>query len=436
MTLLRWLRNTPRIVLRAFISGSRQALIPYCRVLRPHRRGNSLSPLLRLKIAASSDTDSRLTRLFDRGESMKFRTAILDSIALLAMATSQGAGAATLNIYFIDVEGGQSTLLLTPAGESLLIDAGWAGNGAPGSAPGDPAQSRDANRILAAARDAGINQIDYALITHFHADHDGGVPELAKLMPIRHFIDHGSLPVEAQRDAETKATFEAYLAVRNKVAHIEPKPGDQLPMKDIEAIVVSAAGKTLLKPLAGAGQVNAKCAGSAALPPGDAIENPRSTGILVKFGQFRFLNVGDLIGEPLFNLSCPKSLIGSVDVYEVTHHGGADNANPAIFAAFAPRVAIMNNGLKKGGALGTYEALHHVSGLEDVWQLHRSEAAGGKNFAVERIANLDERTAHWLKLSANEDGSFRVLNGRTGKWKNYSARSARAAGTLQAAGSL
>jgi competence protein ComEC len=219
---------------------------------------------------------------------MKLGLAIPYFIASLAIVTSQGAGAATLNIYFIDVEGGRSTLLLTPAGKSLLIDAGWAGSGTPGSMPGDAAQSRDANRILAAARDAGINQIDYALITHFHADHDGGVPELAKLMPIRHFIDHGRLPMEAQRDAETKATFEAYLAVHKKLAHIEPKPGDQLPMKDIEAIVVSAAGMTLLRPLAGAGQVNGKCGGSATLPPGDAIENPRSTGILVKFGQFRF----------------------------------------------------------------------------------------------------------------------------------------------------
>jgi hypothetical protein len=145
----------------------------------------------------------------------------------------------------------------------------------------------------------------------------------------------------------------------------------------------------------------------------------------VIFGRFRFLNLGDLIGQPLFKLTCPKTLIGSVYVYEVTHHGGADDANPAIFAAFSPRVAIMNNGLKKGGALGTYKALHQVHGLEDVWQLHRSDTAGDENFAVERIANLDESTADWIKISASEDGSFRVLNGRTARWKSYSARSAR-----------
>jgi hypothetical protein len=103
----------------------------------------------------------------------------------------------------------------------------------------------------------------------------------------------------------------------------------------------------------------------------------------------------------------------------VAHHGGADAAVPATFAAFKPRIAIMNNGVKKGGALVTYEYLHQVQGLEDVWQAHRSEAAGKENYAESRIANLDESTAHWIKLSANDDGSFRVQNGRTGNWQTY-----------------
>ena len=242
-------------------------------------------------------------------------------------------------------------------------------------------------------------------------------------MPIRHFIDHGSLPPEAQKDAGLKASFEAYLDVRNKVQHIEPRPGDRLPLKEIDALIVSSAASTIAKPLSGAGEFNAAC-GRSPLPPGDPIENPRSTGILVTFGKFRFLDVGDLSGQPLFDLACPKDLIGSVDIYLVAHHGGADAADPATFAAFKPRVAVMNNGLKKGGALATYVSLHHVQGLEDVWQLHRSEAAGDANFPADRIANPDESTAHWIKLSATEDGSFRVLNGRTGEWKSYPARHA------------
>jgi beta-lactamase superfamily II metal-dependent hydrolase len=342
-------------------------------------------------------------------------------IAWLAIGTAHGATAKTLDIYFIDVEGGQSTLLVTPSGESLLIDAGWAGNGSPGSKSGDPSKSRDANRIVAAARDAGIKQIDYALLTHFHPDHEGGFPELAQLIPIRHFIDHGSLAVEGQKDAGLKDASEAYLAVRNKVPHVEPKPGDRLPLKDIDAVIVSSAASAIAKPFPGAGEINTACPRSAP-PPGDAIENPRSTGLVVSFGKFRFLDVGDLTGLPLFDLACPKNLIGSVDVYLVAHHGGADASDPATFAAFKPRVAVMNNGLKKGGALATYESLHHVAGLEDVWQLHRSEAAGDKNFAAERIANPDESTAYWIKLNASEDGSFRVLNGRTGQWKSYAVR--------------
>lgn len=354
---------------------------------------------------------------------MRSRLSSLSSIAFLLLVATHCAVAKTLDIYFIDVEGGQSTLLVTPKGESLLIDTGWAGDGLRGSRPGDPSQSRDANRVVAAARDAGIKQIDYVLITHFHADHDGGVPELAQLMPILHFIDHGSLPAEAQKDEETKNAFDAYLTVRNKVPHIQPKPGDRLPLKDIDAVIVSSAASIITKPFSGAGELNAAC-GRSSLPPGDSIENPRSTGIVVTFGRFRFLDVGDLSGQPLYDLACPKSILGSVDAYLVAHHGGADVSDPATFAAFKPRVAIMNNGLKKGGAPATFESLHHAPSLEDVWQLHRSEAAGEMNFAVERIANPDESTAHWIKLSAAADGSFRVLNGRTGEWKYYAARHA------------
>ena len=120
------------------------------------------------------------------------------------------------------------------------------------------------------------------------------------------------------------------------------------------------------------------------------MENTRSTGIVVKFGQFRFLDVADFSGQPQYNLACPKGLIGPIDVYLVAHRGDKDNADPAISAAIEPRVAVENHGLKKGGSRETYELLLHVAGLEDVWQLHWSEKAGEKNFAAERIANLVE----------------------------------------------
>jgi competence protein ComEC len=344
--------------------------------------------------------------------------------AAIAAAAAHAMAAKTLDIYFIDVEGGQSTLLVTPAGQTLLIDAGFPGSGTFQSKPGDPRNARDAMRIAAAARDAGVTHIDYLLITHFHADHDGGVVELAQLMPSRTFIDHGSVGPEAEGNVPgTLEAFSAYAAVRAKGRHVEPKPGDRLPLKGIRAIVVSSAESTIVTPLAGAGGDNPACAASAR-DAQERYENPRSTGIRVQFGKFRFLDVGDLSGQPLFALACPRNLVGPVDVYLVAHHGGADAADPATLAAFKPRVAILNNGVTKGGAPEVFASLRQAQGqgLEDVWQLHRSENPGAENFADERIANIDDRTAHWIKLSANDDGSFRVMNGRTGVVTSYRVR--------------
>jgi hypothetical protein len=342
----------------------------------------------------------------------------------LLTASARGAYASsdpTLEIYFVDVEGGQATLIVTPDKQSLLIDTGWAGEGS-GFRPGDPQLARDANRIVAAARDAGVKQIDDLLITHFHSDHDGGVSELAQLMPIRVFIDHGSPSEDAEKtSAETREAFAAYARVRSTAArHIEPRPGDRLPLQGVEATIVSSAGATLIRPLPGAGEKNRLCQGEASAPR-DPYENPRSTGLVIRYGRFRFLDVGDLSGRPLFDLACPVSLIGPVDAYLVAHHGGPDVADPATFAAFRPRVAIMNNGLSKGGARVTYQALHQVPGLEDVWQLHLSAEARDSNFAARYVANIDESTAHWIRLSARRDGSFRILNQRTGEWKEYAA---------------
>src|SRR5262245_30441651 len=332
----------------------------------------------------------------------------------------RGGGEArqTLDIYFIDVEGGQSTLIVSPAGESFLIDTGYAGDGTFQSKAGDPARARDAQRIAAAARDAGITRIDYLLITHFHADHDGGVVELAQLLPIGTFIDHGGVLPEAEaRVAGTLDAFAAYAAVRAKGRHLEPTPGERLPLKGVTAVVVSAAGATLRQPLPGSGAANPAC-GPEAPPAQEPTENPRSTGVHLEFGRFRFLDVGDLSGAPLFALGCPRSLVGPVDIYLVAHHGGADAANPATFAAFKPRVAIVNNGAVKGGAPETFATLHNLSALEDVWQLHRSRNEGARNFTDDRIANLDETTAHWIKVRARDDGSFAVTDGRTGARQN------------------
>ena len=340
------------------------------------------------------------------------------TLLLAALGCASGIQAATLDLYFIDVEGGQSTLIVTPQRQTLLIDAGW-GDGTAASAPGaEP--GRDAKRIAAAARAAGVTKIDYLLITHFHADHAGGVPALARLLPVGTFIDHGSfLPADRDNPA-TVAMFNAYAEVRTSGRHLQPKPGDRLPLRGIEAVIVSADGTVLQAPLKGAGLRNAACRPPAPDDPAPD-ENRRSTGVVLRYGRFRFLDLGDLSGQHLHELVCPIDQIGPVDAYLVAHHGNVDTADPATFAAFQPRVAILNNGLSKGGFKEMFQTLRQSRDVGDVWQLHWSQRAGAENYGPEFIANLDERSAHWIRLRARADGSFSVLNGRTGIAKQYPA---------------
>jgi len=334
---------------------------------------------------------------------------LLAAVLALAVAAEPSR---TLDIYFIDVEGGQSTLIVTPTGQSLLIDTGFAGF-----------DGRDSGRIIEAARTAGITRIDYLLITHFHWDHDGGVVELARQMPIRTFIDYGDLDRSSEATSvagwpTTVERYNAYLPVRATGAHLSPRPGDRLPLSGVDVTFVSASGATLARHLPGAGHVNTACEPPAP-PPSDPFENPRSIGIVLRFGQFRFLDVGDLSGTPLFALLCPRNLIGQVDLYLIPHHGARDVSYPATFAGLRPRVAIVNNGARKGGAPEMFDALRRAPGLEGAWQLHRSQHEGAMNLPEGQIANLDETTGHWIKVSAKKSGAFTVTNRRTGVMTAY-----------------
>jgi hypothetical protein len=276
---------------------------------------------------------------------------------------------------------------------------------------------------MAAARAARINRLDYLLVTHFHGDHVGGVPEVAKRLPVATFVDYGE-PIE--KDASVAEPFAAYKPARARGHHLHPAPGDRLAIDGVEIEVVSAGGALLTKPLSGtsgAGQANPACTGLGP-QPANASENPRSMGIRLKLGRFSFLDLGDLMGTNLAALTCPTNLIGHADVYLVPHHGNKDTAIPAVIAAVSPRVAILNNGVSKGGDAEAFESLRGALGIEDTWQLHKTRHSGARNFPDAFIANLnledgEKDNAAWLKVSATERGSFTVTNARTGLTKSY-----------------
>jgi beta-lactamase superfamily II metal-dependent hydrolase len=315
--------------------------------------------------------------------------------------------ARTLDVYFIDVEGGQSTLIVSPTGESLLVDAGYSGFG-----------GRDPNRIAAAAKLAGVKQIDYLLITHYHQDHVGGVAELAQKLPIKHFLDHGA---NTETGAEPEARYAKYKAVVGSNPHTVATPGKKIPIRGLGVEVLSGAGAVITSALKGAGAPNPLCA-SAQKIADDTTENSQSLGLIVTFGRFRFLDLGDLTWNKELAMACPNNLIGTVDVYLTTHHGGIGSGPPALVHALKPRVAIMNNGATKGGTPPTWQIVRDTPGLQDLWQLHYS-VAGGKDHNVEEklIANpdADKDQGNWIKLSAESDGSFTVTNGRNQFSKTY-----------------
>jgi beta-lactamase superfamily II metal-dependent hydrolase len=320
------------------------------------------------------------------------------------------AASKNLEVYFIDVEGGQSTLFISPSGQSLLIDTGWPGN-----------NGRDADRIAAVAKQAGLKKIDYLLITHFHTDHVGGVPQLATRIPIGTYIDHGT-SVEHGKDED--ALFKAYLDTRANSPHILAKPGDTIPLKGVKVQVLSAAGDEITQPLPGAGEPNTLC-GSEEKRPVDETENARSVGTLITFGKFRALDLGDLTWNKEMDLVCPVNRVGKVDVYIVSHHGMNMSGSKTSVHAFAPRVAIMDNGAHKGGTAEAYQAIKSSPGLEDIWQLHYAVAGGDANNANEKyLANVEggEDKGYGIKLTVHPNGSFQVTNQRTGVSQDYDAR--------------
>ena len=334
------------------------------------------------------------------------------TIVLLAVAGAALLPAAkNLEIYLIDVEGGQATLFVAPSGESMLVDTGWSGN-----------NSRDAGRIAAAAKHAGVKQIDFLLVTHFHEDHVGGVPQLARKLPIKNFIDHGE---SVEHDQRAKELYAAYVEYRAKGNHILAKPGVTIPIKGLDVKVLPADGDEIDSPLPGAGQANPLCAADRLKAP-DATENARSVGTLITFGSFRALDMGDLTWNKEHELMCPNNKVGTVDLYIVSHHGSDLSGSPAFVQGIHPRVAIMDNGARKGGSPSVWQTIHGSPGLEDIWQLHYAVAGGKDNNTPDTfIANTDEAgdQGNWIHVSVHPDGSFTVNNTRNKYSKTYGPRS-------------
>jgi len=328
---------------------------------------------------------------------------------LLAACAGSLPAAKDLEIYAIDVEGGQATLLVAPGGQSLLIDTGFPGF-----------NHRDGDRIAAAAKAAGVKKIDYLLITHFHQDHVGGVQGLAKHLPILHFVDHGA-QTETGKDAEI--LFNEYKSFRDKREHIVVKPGDTIPIKGLDVQVLSSAGKVIASPLPGAGEPTPDCAGYTR-PPADTGENGQSVGVLITFGAFRMLDMGDLTADHEYDLVCPNNKIGTVDLFVVSHHGvNTSNSLPFVHA-ISPRVAVMNNGPAKGGDPGVWQTLRDTRGLLDLWQLHYAvNSDKAHNSADTFIANVETICeGKWIEITAQKDGTFHVVNSRDKFQKTYVKR--------------
>ena len=318
-------------------------------------------------------------------------------------AQSEGKG---LQIYAIDVEGGQATLLVAPGGHSLLVDTGWPGN-----------NGRDAQRIEAAMKDAGIAKIDKVLITHFHTDHVGGVPNLIEHVKVGEFLDHG---VNREDSDITRHDYAAYIKAIGTTPRRTVHPGDTIDVPGLSIIVLTADGEHIKSVPGVKAEPNPYCASEPKWEL-DTTENPRSAGILVRFGKFRFLDLGDLTKTKEIPLVCPDNLIGRVDLYLVNHHGFNLSNSKAFVDAIQPRVAIMDNGAHKAGSPEAWQTVHESPGLQDLYMLHTAEDSdAAHNSAEPLIANLKGGSdGAYFKVVAHQNGSFSVTNSRTGKTKNY-----------------
>jgi beta-lactamase superfamily II metal-dependent hydrolase len=321
-------------------------------------------------------------------------------IVLVLLFCALLAPAQALRIYAIDTEGGKATLYVAPSGESMLIDTGY-----------DGLENRDANRIAQAAAAAGVKRINHLVITHFHADHIGGLKQLLAKLPVDHVYDHG-------KTVEPGPGYDAYTAARGSIPHTVLQPGDSVPLKGVQVLVVASNGKMIEKPMEGSKE-NPLCSSYKAIAD-DRGENSQSLALLITFGKLRISDLGDLSWNKEHELACPVNKVGTVDLYMSTHHGTKTSGPPQIIHALHPRVALMNNGAVKGGSAETLSILKASPGMTDTWQLHYSNAGAELNSPEQFLANTTEKcNGEWLEVTGEKNGTIKILNHRNGFSKTY-----------------
>ncbi len=342
--------------------------------------------------------------------------------ALCLLPAAALAGSDTLLIEAIDVEGGAATLYITPERQSLLIDSGWPAE--IGAKDPDSAQ-----RIIASARRHGLSKLDYVLITHYHVDHVGGLSELLKEFPVGTVLDHG--PNRETPPANMAPAFAAgqpatlypkYIDAIRGHAHRTLAPGDTLSIGSLQLTVVTSDGVTIARALPGAGGAIAECAGMQPMAQDGGEENSRSVGLVMTFGRSRIAALGDLTWNMEKMLVCPRDKVGPVDLLVVSHHGSNFSNSPALLHALAPRVAIVDNGPKKGGDAETYETVSHSPRLRRLWQLHFAERAGPEHNVPETYIANPSATGDMnasLEVVVAKTGALTVTNERTGFSETY-----------------
>ncbi|MBP85345.1 MAG: hypothetical protein CMJ64_01295 [Planctomycetaceae bacterium] len=343
------------------------------------------------------------------------RIAALTTVLVLSLTSFSSAGTkdGRFDIYWVDVEGGAATLMVTPAGESILIDTGNPG-------------LRDPNRIAhVATKVAGLQRINHLIITHYHRDHYGGASSLSKLLPIGTVHDNGKF--EGMPDDPGKDYFEFKAGKRVVI-----NPGDKIAVKQVadgKAITLTCLG-TRKSFIEGDGDDpdNATICATHRPKDRDGSDNANSVVTLIEFGSFRFYDGGDLTWNQEMRLVCPKNVVGEVDVYQVTHHGLDSSNNPVVLQSLKPRVAIMNNGHKKGCLPEVFANLTATKSIKQVYQVHKNLRPDGSvnNVAAEFIANqkaTEECDGHYIKLSVAPDSkSYRVSIPSSGHEKTFKTK--------------